>query len=192
MEKVYADHSNRLKDLANKARKEAVNTKSIPYAPSAKKAYEGEVSSLNAKLNVALKNRPLERQALILANTWVAAKTKSNPGMDNAEIKKLRAQAMTEARLRTGAKKTQIHITPTEWQAIQAGAISNHKLTEILDNADMDVVKQLATPKPRTLMTSVKTSRARTMLKSGYTQSEVADALGVSVSTLKLSLSEGG
>src|ERR1044072_4333623 len=63
IEKVYADHSNRLKDLANKARRVAVNTTPTPYSPSAKVAYANEVSTLRSKLNIAQRNRPLERQA---------------------------------------------------------------------------------------------------------------------------------
>ena len=81
-------------------------------------------------------------------------------------------------------------ISDSEWAAIQAGAISNNKLTQILNNADLERVKQLATPKVNVLMTSSKQRRAEAMLRSGYTQAEVADALGVSLSTLKLSISE--
>jgi hypothetical protein len=188
IEKVYADHSNKLKDLANAARREAIHTRTTPYSPTAKSAYRTEVSSLNAKLNIALKNRPLERQAQLLANAVVSQKRQSNPDMDAAELKKLRAQALAEARTRTGAKKQQIEITPKEWDAIQAGAISNNKLTQILNNSDLDLVKKLATPKREVLMTTAKQRRAQAMLSTGYTQAEVADALGVSLTTLKNSI----
>lgn len=190
IEKVYADHSNKLKALANKARKEAVNTKSTPYSPSAKAAYPNEVASLNHKLNLALRNRPLERQAQLLANTVVSAKRQANPDMELADVKKIKSQALAEARARTGAHRQQIELNESEWNAIQAGAISTNKLNQILNNADLDVVKALATPREKTIMTSTKLSRARTMLASGYTQAEVADALGVSVTTLKTSVSE--
>lgn len=189
IEKIYSDHSNKLKDLANQARKLAVNTKGTPYSPSAKAAYANEVASLDAKLNVALKNSPLERQAQLLANTVVSQKRQANPGMDGTEVKKLKAQALAEARNRTGAKKQQIQPTQDEWSAIQAGAISNSKLNQILNHADLDHIKSLATPKSKTLMTSTKTNRAKAMLDSGYTQAEVADALGVSLTTLKTGLS---
>jgi len=189
IEKIYADHSNRLKALANEARKVQVNTKSTPYSPSAKTAYSNEVGSLNAKLNLALRNAPLERQAQVLANATYSAKKRANPDMDPAEIKKIKAQALAEARSRTGAKKAQIQITENEWAAIQAGAISTNKLSQILQNADLDQVKKLATPKSELLMSSAKTNRAKAMLSSGYTQAEVADALGVSLTTLKKGLS---
>jgi DNA-binding CsgD family transcriptional regulator len=185
IEELYADHSNRLKALANDARKQAVSTKTKPMSPSAKAVYAKEADTLKAKLNVALKNAPLERQAQLLANTAVSAKRQADPEMDAATLKKIKSQALIEARSRTGAKKQRIDITPSEWDAIQAGAISDHMLSQILSNADMDQVKQLATPKSKTLMTSIKTQRAQAMLSSGYTQAEVADALGVSVSTLK-------
>jgi DNA-binding CsgD family transcriptional regulator len=188
MEKIYAEHSNKLKLLANVARKEMVNTKSTPYSPSAKIAYANEVASLNAKLNVALRNRPLERQSQLLANTVIKAKREANPGMTSAELKKLKGMALQEARNRTGAKKQQIVITDSEWDAIQAGAITHSKLKDILNNADLDRVKSLATPKTQLLMTSAKTSRAKAMLASGYTQAEIADALGVSLTTLNASV----
>ena len=184
MEEVYATHSNRLKALANDARKESINTKPKPYSPSAKKAYAKEVSSLDAKLNIAKKNEPRERQAQIVANTVVASKRKANPGMEASEVKRLKSQALNAARARTNAKKTRIDITDKEWEAIQAGAVSTHKLREILRNSDKDRVRDLAMPKQKQSMSATQTARARAMLNSGYTQAEVADALGVSVSTI--------
>jgi hypothetical protein len=192
IERIYVDHSNGLKSLANQARKSMVNTKSIPYSPSAKTAYSNEVATLNSKLALALRNRPLERQAQIVANGIVSAKRQANPDMDAADLKKIKSQALAEARTRTGAQKQHITLTPTEWQAIQAGAISNNKLTQILNNADLDQVKQLATPKAKLLMTPAKTARADAMLRAGYTQAEVADALGVSLTTLKTSVGGEG
>ena len=189
IEKIYAEHSNKLKALANQARREAVHTRTTPYSPSAKTAYQREVASLNAKLNVALKNAPLERNAQVLANAVVSQKRRSNPDMEPSELKRVKAQALAEARIRTGAKKTRIHLTESEWAAIQAGAISNNKLSQILNNSDLDQIKTLAAPKAKLLMTSAKQRRASAMLASGYTQAEVADALGVSLTTLKDSLS---
>jgi hypothetical protein len=185
IEKVYADHSNKLKTLANKARLVAVNTKPTAYSPSAKTAYELEVSTLRAKLRVAQRNAPLERNAQLLANAAVRAKQDANPDMDKADLRKLQGQELTKARIRTGAGKQRIEITDREWAAIQAGAISNNTLTQILTHADLDRVKELATPRNKIEMTDVKISRARSMIALGYTQAEIADQLGVSLSTLK-------
>ena len=190
IEVVYANHSNRLKSLANNARREAVNTKPISYSPSAKNVYSNEVRALDAKLSIALRNRPRERQAQIFANNTVAMKRKANPDMDAAELKKIKGQALAAARARMDARKTRIEITPREWDAIQAGAVSANKLVQILDNADLDQIKRLATPKVEIKMTPTKQSRAKAMLESGYTQADVAKALGVSVTTLKRSVSE--
>lgn len=185
IEKVYAAHSNKLKSLADQARKAMVHTPSTNYSPPAKKAYASEVKSLNAKLNIALRNAPLERQAQLLANEAVSKRQRDNPQMDPADLKKIRGQELTRARARTGAAKERVDITNDEWAAIQAGAISNHKLDQILANSDPDRVKELATPRSQTAMTSSKTQRAKSMLASGYTQAEVATALGVSLTTLK-------
>lgn len=191
VEKVYADHANRLKALANEARKAAITTRPTPVSPSAKMAYAKEVSSLKAKLNIALKNAPLERQAQVIANSIVNAKKAANPDLDADAIKKLKAQALTEARIRTKAKKQQIDITPDEWAAIQAGAITPKMLSDVLNNTSIDLVKQYATPKTQVLMTSAKKARAQNMAALGYTQAEIAQALGVSLTTLKTTLSGG-
>lgn len=185
IEKVYADHSNRLKNLANKARLAAVNTKPTPYSPSAKLAYHDQVNTLRAKLKVAQRNAPLERNAQLLANAAVRAKVDANPDMDKAELKKLQGLELTKARIRTGAGKQRIEIDDKEWAAIQAGAVSNNTLTQILTHADLDRIKELATPREKIVMTATKTSRAKAMLALGYTQAEIADQLGVSLSTLK-------
>lgn len=188
IEKVYAEHSNKLKALARQARLASVHTKPTPYSPSAKKTYANEVASLDHKLNEALKNAPLERSAQVLANAVVSQKRQANPDMEHAELKKVKSQALAAARARTGASKKRVEITDNEWAAIQAGAISTNKLNAILSNSDLEQVKQRATPKSQTLMTSSKQQRAITMMNSGYTQAEIADALGVSLTTLKRSV----
>jgi DNA-directed RNA polymerase specialized sigma24 family protein len=188
IEQIYADHSNRLKALANEARKDYVNVEPLLYSKSAKQVYAPQVERLNRALNTAKKNRPLERSAQLLAEATVNSKRAANPDMDAADLKKIRGQALTEARIRVGAKKELIDISPDEWDAIQAGAISHHKLSEILNNADLDKVKELATPRTQLLMTPTKKARAQAMIANGYTQDEIASALGVSVSTLKSSL----
>lgn len=185
IEKIYADHSNNLKALANKARLELVHTKPTPYSPSANKAYAKEVAELNAALREALKNAPRERQAQVMAASVVKQKLNSNPEMDPPELKKIRSQTLAEMRRRTGAKKAEIKITPEQWNAIQAGALRHNTLTQILKNADSEKVKALATPRTPTVMTAAKQAKAAAMLSSGYTQAEVAAALGVSLTTLK-------
>lgn len=192
MEHVYAEHANRMKALANEARKTMVNTRNPLMNKQAKVVYKDEVDSLNAKLRIALRNAPLERQAQVIANGMVRARKDAHPEMDGDTEKKIKNQALTEARLRTGAGKQKIDITPDEWNAIQAGAISTSKLESILNNSDLDVVRKLATPRVRTSMTTAKQLRAKTLLANGATQKEVASALGVPLGTLKSFLSEGG
>jgi hypothetical protein len=184
IENVYADHSNRLKNLANKARLEMINTPTLNYSPSANKAYAKEVSSLEAKLTLAIMNRPLERQAQLVANAVARNKKQANPNIDSDTLKKVKYQALAEARTRLKLDQKGIEITPEEWHAIQAGAISNHKLDQILAKANMDTVKALATPRKERLMTTAKTARAKRLLDSGYTRAEVARQLGVSLTTL--------
>jgi hypothetical protein len=193
IERIYAQHSNELKSLANDARKELVRTENIKYSPSAKKVYAHEVATLDAKLNNALKNSPLERQAQVVANKIVAQQRRDNPGMEKDELRKLKGRALTEARLRTGAGKTRLGstdapITDREWEAIQAGAISSHKLDKILANADLDAIRERATPRINPVMTPTMQRRAEQMIASGYTLAEVSDHLNIKMSTLTSSV----
>ena len=183
-ELAYADYANAMKAMGNAARKAMVTTKDTPYNPEARAVYKKEVDSLEAKLNVALKNAPRERQAQTIANAVVQAKKKDNPDMTNKELKKAGQQALDAARRQVGAKKEQVVITDSEWTAIQAGAISTNKLKKILDNADMDKVKQLATPKSSNKVNTQTISRIKALKANGYTNSEIANKLGISTSTV--------
>lgn len=191
METIYGDHSNKLKDLANQARLSALKTPRLESSPSAKRAYASEVQSLNSKLTLALRNAPLERQAQLVANTVVKAKRDANPHLEGDSFKKIKFQALTEARIRMGAKKHQIEITPKEWQAIQAGAISDSKLGQIINNSKVEDVRKLATPRVERKMTANNTSRAKAMLDRGATRAEVARQLGVSLTTLDTAIKGG-
>lgn len=183
-ELAYAEYANKMKAMANEARKIMVNTKDIPYSPDAKAKYAPQVKRLNAALNVALKNAPKERQAQTIANAVVQAKIASNPDMTKKEIKKAGQQALDKARKQVGAKRELIVISDLEWEAIQAGAISPNKLQQILNNCDLDVVRQKATPKVTNSLSQAKINHISTLKASGYTNEQIASKLGVSVSTI--------
>ena len=114
----------------------------------------------------------------------------ANPELESSTRSKLKYQILETARINTGAKKTQIEISPKEWDAIQAGAISTNKLEQILANANPDQIKALATPRTQRVMTASKTTKAKQLLARGYTRAQVADQLGVSLSTLDLATNE--
>lgn len=188
MEEIYAGHANTLKSLANRARKESLSTDSIPYSPSARKAYEKEVAELNSRLADVKRNKPLERQSQLIANIVVASKKEANPDLklkeNRDDLKKVEQQALREARARTGAKKNDIQISDRQWEAIQSGAIHKTKLEEILRNSDSDRVKELALPKTKNTVNVSTIARIKSMAANGSTQAEIASALGLSTSTI--------
>lgn len=190
IENLYAAHANRLRALANLARKEMLATGRLQQNPTAKVTYKTEVDELKAALNVALKNAPYERQAQLIADSILRQKMGPDPDpeyWDKDTIKRQRKITLDRARLAVGTtnrKTLQLDITPRQWEAIQAGAISDSTLSEILRFADTEKVRQYATPKhTRTISPAVK-ARARTLLNMGYTQAQVAEELGISVSTV--------
>ena len=184
IEEAYADYANQLKGLANKARKEMVSSGKIAYSASAKKTYQREVDSLNAKLNLANSNAPKERSAQVLANAKIASMRQEYPDMTKAEIKKASQRALTQARTSVGAHREPIKFTDREWEAIQAGAISPSKLEQMISKVDSDNLKQYATPRATTQLSNAKISKINAMKNSGYSISEIAEALGVSSSTV--------
>lgn len=184
-EKYYADYSNKMKALANTARKQYLATGNLKKNPSATQTYKEEVQSLQDKLETAARNAPKERRASVIANSVVKAQVDSNPDMTKDEIKKARQNAIEDARVQVGAsgRGTKVNITDREWEAIQAGAISDSKLTQILRYADSDRVKELATPRDTTI-SQARISRIKAMSNAGFTASEIADRLGISSSTV--------
>lgn len=197
MERLYADYANRMKDLANRARVEAVNTGKIAYSKTAKATYSEEVRSLDEKLRVALMNAPRERQAQLRANAEVNAKVRrakeEGRELKNDEIKKAGQQALSRSRADVNSvsrKDRSIKITDREWEAIQSGAISENVLKKILNNADVDELRQRATPRATTTLNQAKINRIKAYSASNYTLGEIAKKLGVSVSTVSKYLKE--
>lgn len=187
-ELLYANYANARKALANDARKEIVSTKERQYNASAKEVYREEVSSLNAKLNEALKNSPRERRAQIIAGSIVKQISENNPGMTKEEKQKASQKAITSARKEVGSVKRSdrnIPITDREWEAIQAGAFPSTNLRKILDNTDPDKLRERAMPKNSSGVSDSLIARIKSYTSSGnYTNEEIASKLGISTSTV--------
>lgn len=185
-EEAYANYANKMKDLANKARLEYKATPTLKRSASAAKAFEPEVTRLMAALKVAQLNAPLEREAQRIANARVKAKVQANNITDKDEISKIRRAAISDARNTTGAsgKRTRITISDGEWTAIQSGAISDTTLSEILRYAEPKTVRERATPRTTTQLSSARISRIKAMANSGHTNAEIAEALGISTSAV--------
>ena len=194
MELLYADYANSMKSLANKARMEMINTGNLKYSPAAKEVYRAEYDSLMVKLNNAELNSPRERAAQRLANYEVKTKKEADDTLSKADIKKLGQQSLTKARSNVGSisrKKRNIEITDKEWEAIQAGAITDNILKKILNNADTDKLRQRATPRTTTTLSTAKINRIKAMNASNYSLNDIAKALGISPSTVSKYLKGG-
>ena len=187
MERAYADYANKMKSLANQARKEMMTAGKIKYSSQAKAVYQEEVDSLMAKLNTALLNAPRERQAQLLANAEVNRKKAANPDMKPGDVKKAGQRALSKYRSELGSvarRDRSIKVTDREWEAIQAGAISENTLLKILANTDSDSLRQKATPRATTKLSPAKVNRIKALQASNYTLSEIASKLGVSPTTV--------
>lgn len=190
MELVYAEYANSMKAMGNKARTEMVNTGKIAYNRDAKRKYENEVESLTEKLRKAELNTVRERTANRMAAATVAAKKKAaedaGEKLKSKDIKKAGQVALTKYREEVGSiarKERNIIINDKEWEAIQSGAISETTLKRILNNCDLDSLRQRAMPKESKTLTTAKMNRIKAMSAS-YTIAQIADKLGVSTSTV--------
>lgn len=200
MEYIYADYASSLKKMANSARVDYVKTGKIAYSKEAKKTYAKEVKSLDDKLDIALVNAPKERDAQRKADFYVDSeiknyKERTGKDISKGDEKKMRQQAIVRYRSQTktlSRRERNIDITDKEWEAIQAGAISENKLNKILANADIDALRKRAMPKEtRRVVTDGQIGRMQAMRNSNYTIAQIADALGISSSTVKKYLKEG-
>ena len=183
-EELYADYANKMKSLANRARKEAIAIDDYEYSPAANKTYAKEVEDLDQKLDESLRNAPKERQAQMIAAAQMQSIKEDNPNLTSEEASKVSARLLMSARAKLGAKRTEIYITDDQWKAIQSGAVSKNKLSQIFYHADKSRLKELSMPLPTNKLSKGEVSRIKSMSKLGYTNEEIAEQLGISSSTV--------
>jgi hypothetical protein len=185
MERVYAQYANSMKSLANQARLASLSVQEPPRSPQASEKYKEEVANLKRQLVNAKAWSPKERSAQLFAEHAYRVAKIDNPSMTDDDKKKVKRQALEVGRARLGGKRPHINFTDREWEAIQNGAVSKTMLKELLRYADSDDVRARALPKTRTVMTAARLNTAKARLKMGYSYKEVAEMLGVPVSTLQ-------
>lgn len=186
IEVAYANYANYLKGLANEARKATLSLTPIKYDPQANKTYAAEVAALNKKYDDLEKRKPVEVEAIMEANTMIKGWYADNPAATKEQIGKAKQRITTYCRKKRGltGSKNSLEITPKEWEAIQAGAISSTRLNKLLTRADMSVIQQYAMPRSNGRLTTTQQARIKAMAASGRGNSEIADALGINVSTV--------
>lgn len=185
IELLYADYANTMKALANTARKSLVTTPVLESNANAKKVYAKEVADLTARLNEALKNSPKEREVLRRSNVEVRQKVSMDPDMKPDDVKKLAQRTVTKYRKELGTitrKNRALTISDREWEAIQAGAISENKLKKILQYTDTDSLRSRAMPSTQRGLSSAQINRIKSMANSNFTLAQIADKMGISTS----------
>lgn len=193
VELEYANYANNLKALGNKARKEYINTETTQKNKEAATIYAAEVKSLNDKLVISQKNAPRERQAQLAANAIYKMKLRDDPSMSDEDKKKIKSKSLAEQRVRYDAKRQMITFTDSEWEAVQAGAISSTKLQEIMRFVNPDDLRARAMPKEASKqLTDVQIGRIKSMAAQNgkYSIAQIAEQMGISTSTVSRILKE--
>lgn len=191
IERVYADYANKCKAMAQEARKAYLATPNSQYDKEAAKEYAPEVASIKAKVVEAQKNAPLERLAQRKGNVAMKMLVQDNPDLraKKDEYKKEQGKALQRARRQVGAKKNAVVLTEKEIEAVKAGAVNHTLLKEVWANGDKDKLKDAFTPKPKPKISTTTQARIKAYASKGKTQAEIAEALGISVSTVNNILS---
>lgn len=187
MEGIYANYANQMKELANRARRESLGVVSRAYSPSAAETYKDEVESLRTKYLLSKQNQPRERLATIISNADYKVKVGEDPSIkdDPDRKKKVKQQCLASARAQAGAHSVKMDITDREWEAIQSGAIRKTELEKMLYKVDDTRLKQLATPKnSNNMLSSNKIALIKAYKRSSMTNADIAEMLGISVSTV--------
>lgn len=183
----YADYINELKAFKNKVDSEMSGIKMPSRDPKAAKIYAEEVLSMKDKVNQVKINRIKERQAQRMAEVSSKAeiaRRSEDEVLKKDEISRIKQQALNKARSMVGAERTPVTITDDEWDAVQSNAVSGTLLKELVSFMDDSQLKSLATPRANKQMTDARKSKAKALLANGYTIAQVAEALGVSSSTI--------
>ena len=183
----YADYINELKAFKNKVDSEISGIKMPARDPKAAKIYAEEVLSMKDKVNQVKINRIKERQAQRMAEVSSKAeiaRRSEDEVLKKDEISRIKQQALNKARSMVGAERTPVTITDDEWDAVQSNAVSGTLLKELVSFMDDSQLKSLATPRDNKQMTDARKSKAKALLANGYTIAQVAEALGVSSSTI--------
>lgn len=192
MERAYANYANSMKALAIEARKTLINTKDIQYNPQAYKAYKADIDILKDQINEAQRNRPKERLATAMATAKIQQRMKlwkeDNPAATKSEYKaqkkKISDKEMKMARKQVGAARKKILLTDRQWDAINQGAMHKSTLDILFRYADMDDIYRRATPRRTNDISPAKRAQIKAMKASGYTNQEIAEQTGYSVSTI--------
>ena len=82
-------------------------------------------------------------------------------------------------------------ITDKEWEAIQAGAINKSTLRSILNNTDVDNLRERAMPRSSTTLSKTKINTIKAMSASNFTLAQIAEKLNVSTATVAKYLKGG-
>lgn len=192
-ENAYADYANKMKALANRARKEYVNTPNMAYDRQARKTYAAEVESLEMQVKRAESNAPRERRAQAIANSKLKSMTAANPNLpkDKKTYSKLKQRIMVESRdaVDAGGKKNRITLTQREWDAINNGAVSDSFAQRIFKYCEDGQVRSYATPKSNGILSEAKQSQIKSRWHGGMSKQDIAESLGISLSTVEKYLS---
>ena len=186
MEVLYADYANSMKSLANRCRLESNATGRLKYSSSAAKIYANEVDELKRNLNAAKSNKIRERTAQRYAAVDIRNKREENPDLKGEDLRKAKQRSISKYREMFGAvpgRKRNLQITDKQWEAIQAGAVSDTLLSEILENSDPDILREKAMPKNNKKLSQAQINRIKAM-GSNFTIVQIAEIMHIPKSTV--------
>lgn len=187
-ERMYADYANFQKNYARKANLIADGMKFDKVNKEAAAKYKDEVKSLDEKYKKCMLEAPKSRTANYIAYLQYNQKKANLEGLSKEDYKKadkkLQQQCINGARKRIGLNSEDkvMDITPKEYEAMNAGAISASKIKSYLNYADISKLRRIDAGQSATSgISDTDKARIRSFVANhkgeGLTNAEIASAL---------------
>lgn len=187
VEEIYADFSNKMKDLADSCRRVMRTAPAYRKNPMAAETYRDEVAIIESKVAERKKKSPLERRANILAEADMHLKLQADPSIkdDPDKFKKESTRSLLRARNQLSVGDVDIHLTDKEWNAVFNGALNGDTFLYLMRHCDsMELNKQVFHEKEN-IISDERIVMVKEMDRLGYSRAQITEHTGLSPRILK-------
>ena len=187
VEEVYADFSNKMKELADTCRRVTRTAPAYRKNPMVADQYRDEVAIIESKVAERKKKSPLERRANILAEADMRLKIQADPSIkdDPDKFKKESNRSLLRARNNLSVGDVDIHLTDKEWNAVFNGALNGDTFLYLMRHCDSMELNQQVFHEKDNIISDQRIVMVKEMDRLGYSRAQIAEHTGLSPRILK-------